>query len=158
MNKTEFINAVSEKSGLSKTDSKKAVEAFFETIAEELKAGGKVALLGFGSFSVIEKAARQGINPRTKEYFALFHGVYDCEKRQHDIIKALGITAWGQDGTHSINLKISNKSAFLESENGKRIYEFENPDHILFLAEHSYCLKQRMSVNGYSLLQSYYGK
>ncbi|HIZ33612.1 MAG TPA: hypothetical protein H9814_08785 [Candidatus Bacteroides merdigallinarum] len=97
-------------------------------------------------------------NPRTKDYFALFHGVYDCEKRQHDIIKALGITAWGQDGTHSINLKISNKSAFLESENGKRIYEFENPDHILFLAEHSYCLKQRMSVNGYSLLQSYYGK
>ncbi len=67
MNKTEFINAVSEKSGLSKTDSKKAVEAFFETIAEELKAGGKVALLGFGSFSVTEKAARQGINPRTKE-------------------------------------------------------------------------------------------
>ena len=67
MNKTEFINAVSEKSGLSKTDSKKAVEAFFETIAEEWKAGGKVALLGFGSFSVIEKAARQGINPRTKE-------------------------------------------------------------------------------------------
>ena len=67
MNKTEFINAVSEKSGLSKTDSKKAVEAFFETIAEELKAGGKVALLGFGSFSVIEKAARTGLNPRTKE-------------------------------------------------------------------------------------------
>ena len=58
MNKTEFINAVSEKSGLNKTDSKKAVEAFF---------GGKVALLGFGSFSVTEKAARQGINPRTKE-------------------------------------------------------------------------------------------
>ena len=67
MNKTEFINAVSEKSGLSKTDSKKAVEAFFETIAEELKAGGKVALLGFGSFSVTEKAARHGFYPRTKE-------------------------------------------------------------------------------------------
>lgn len=53
-------------------------------------------------------------------------------------------------------LKISNKSAFLESENGKRIYEFENPDHILFLAEHSYYLKQRTPINGYSLLQSYY--
>lgn len=67
MNKTEFINAVSGKSGLSKTDSKKALDAFIETIVDELKAGGKVALLGFGSFSVAEKAARQGINPRTKE-------------------------------------------------------------------------------------------
>lgn len=95
-------------------------------------------------------------NPRTKDYFAFFHGEYDCEKRQHDIIKALNITAWEQNGTHFINLKISNKSAFLESENGKRIYEFENPDHILFLAEHSYYLKQRTPINGYSLLQSYY--
>lgn len=95
-------------------------------------------------------------NPHTKNYFAFFHGEYDCEKKQHDIIKALGITAWGEDGMHFINLKISNKSAFLESENGKRIYEFENSDHILFLAEHSYYLKQRMSINGYSLLQSYY--
>lgn len=95
-------------------------------------------------------------NPRTKDYFAFFHGEYDCEKRQHDIIKALNITAWEQNDTHFINLKISNKSAFLESENGKRIYEFENSDHILFLAEHSYYLKQRMSINGYSLLQSYY--
>lgn len=97
-------------------------------------------------------------NPRTKDYFALFHGEYDCGRKQHSIIQALNITAWGQNGIHSINLKISNKSAFLESENGKSIYDFENPDHILFLAEHSYCLKQRMSVNGYSLLQSYYGK
>lgn len=95
-------------------------------------------------------------NPRTKDYFAFFHGEYDCEKRQHDIIKALNITAWEQNGTHFINLKISNKSAFLESENGKRIYEFENSDHILFLAEHSYYLKQRTPINGYSLLQSYY--
>ncbi|MCD8268401.1 MAG: HU family DNA-binding protein [Parabacteroides sp.] len=67
MNKTEFINAVSEKSGLSKTDSKKAVDAFIETVSSELKAGGKVALLGFGSFSVAEKAARKGVNPKTKQ-------------------------------------------------------------------------------------------
>lgn len=66
MNKTEFINSVSEKSGLSKTDSKKAVEAFVETVSNELKAGGKVALLGFGAFSVAEKAARKGVNPKTK--------------------------------------------------------------------------------------------
>ncbi len=67
MNKTEFINAVAEKSGLSKVDAKKAVDAFVETVTSELKAGGKIALLGFGSFSVAEKSARKGVNPRTKE-------------------------------------------------------------------------------------------
>ena len=67
MNKTEFINAVAEKSGLSKADAKKAVEAFVETISGELKEGGKVALLGFGSFSVAEKSARKGVNPKTKQ-------------------------------------------------------------------------------------------
>lgn len=67
MNKTEFINAVAEKSGLSKVDAKKAVEAFVETVSSELKEGGKVALLGFGSFSVAEKYARKGVNPKTKQ-------------------------------------------------------------------------------------------
>lgn len=67
MNKTEFINAVAEKSGLSKVDAKKAVEAFVETVSSELKEGGQVALLGFGSFSVAEKSARKGVNPKTKQ-------------------------------------------------------------------------------------------
>ena len=67
MYKTEFINAVAEKSGLSKVDAKKAVEAFVETVSSELKEGGKVALLGFGSFSVAEKSARKGVNPKTKQ-------------------------------------------------------------------------------------------
>ncbi len=67
MNKSDFINAVSEKAGLSKADAKLAVDAFIDTISSELKAGGKVSLLGFGSFSVAEKAARLGINPKTKE-------------------------------------------------------------------------------------------
>lgn len=67
MNKTEFINAVAEKSGLSKVDAKKAVEASVETVSSELKEGGKVALLGFGSFSVAEKSARKGVNPKTKQ-------------------------------------------------------------------------------------------
>lgn len=67
MNKTEFINAVAEKSGLSKVDAKKAIDAFVDTVSNELKEGGKVALLGFGSFSVTEKSARMGINPKTKQ-------------------------------------------------------------------------------------------
>ena len=67
MNKTEFITAVAEKSGLSKADAKKAVDAFVETVSDEMKAGGKIDLLGFGSFSVTEKAARKGVNPKTKQ-------------------------------------------------------------------------------------------
>lgn len=66
MNKTELINSIAEKSGLSKVDSKKALEAFIESVTSEMKAGGKVALVGFGTFSVTHKAARKGINPRTK--------------------------------------------------------------------------------------------
>ena len=67
MNKTEFIEAVSAKAGLSKTDGKKAVDAMVETILSEMEKGEKVSILGFGSFSVVEKAARKGVNPRTKE-------------------------------------------------------------------------------------------
>jgi DNA-binding protein HU-beta len=67
MNKTEFIAAVAEKAGFKKEDAKKAVNAFIETIFSELENGGKVAILGFGVFSVTEKAARNGVNPRTKE-------------------------------------------------------------------------------------------
>lgn len=67
MNKTELINAISEKAGLSKADSKKALDAFIETVGEELKKGGKISLVGFGTYSVTEKAARKGINPRTKQ-------------------------------------------------------------------------------------------
>ena len=67
MNKTELINAISEKSGLNKTQAKDALEATVEAIAAALANGDKVALVGFGTFSVTEKAAREGINPSTKE-------------------------------------------------------------------------------------------
>jgi len=67
MNKTDFIGAVAGKAGLSKVDAKKAVDAFIETVEDAVKGGDKVALLGFGVFSVIEKAARKGVNPKTKK-------------------------------------------------------------------------------------------
>jgi len=67
MNKTELIKAIAEKSGLSKVDSKKALDSLVATVVDELKKGGKISLVGFGSFSVVEKQARQGINPRTKK-------------------------------------------------------------------------------------------
>lgn len=67
MNKTELIHAVSEKTGLSKVDGKKAIEAVIETISEQMKNGNKVTILGFGSFSIINKAARKGVNPKTQQ-------------------------------------------------------------------------------------------
>ncbi|MCQ2208827.1 MAG: HU family DNA-binding protein [Paludibacteraceae bacterium] len=67
MNKTELINAVAEKAGLSKVDSKKAVDAFVDAVSGALKSGDKVALIGFGTFSVKENPAREGINPSTKQ-------------------------------------------------------------------------------------------
>lgn len=66
MNKTELIAAVAEK-GFSKKDAEKAVAAVFGSIEEALKAGDKVQLIGFGTFEVRERAAKQGRNPRTGE-------------------------------------------------------------------------------------------
>ncbi len=67
MNKTELISAVAEKTGLSKKDSDKAVNAAIDSIVEALKAGEKVTLIGFGAFETKERAARVGRNPQTKE-------------------------------------------------------------------------------------------
>ena len=66
MNKTELINAIAEKADLSKVQAKAALEATINTVSEQLAKGDKVALIGFGTFSVAEKTARKGVNPRTK--------------------------------------------------------------------------------------------
>lgn len=66
MNKTELVNAIAA-AGLSKADSKKALDAALSAIAASLQKGDKVALLGFGTFAVTERPAREGINPSTKE-------------------------------------------------------------------------------------------
>ena len=67
MNKTELINAIAEKSGLSKKDSEKAWNAAIDSICGALKGGEKITLVGFGSFEVKQRAARKGKNPRTGE-------------------------------------------------------------------------------------------
>ena len=67
MNKSELVSAIAEKSGLSKVDAKKALDATLDVISGEVKKGGKVVLVGFGTFSVSERSARKGINPRTKK-------------------------------------------------------------------------------------------
>jgi len=67
MNKSELISAMAEESGLSKVDSKKALNAFLTAVSSELKKGGKITLVGHGTYQVIEKSARTGINPQTKK-------------------------------------------------------------------------------------------
>ena len=67
MNKAELVSAIAEQAGLSKADSKKALDGFVKAVSEALQSGDKVSLIGFGSFAVTEKAARQGINPETKQ-------------------------------------------------------------------------------------------
>ena len=67
MNKAELVAAVAEKTALSKKDNEKAVIAAFEVISATLAEGGKVQLVGFGSFETKERNARVGRNPRTKE-------------------------------------------------------------------------------------------
>ena len=65
MNKAELIDAVSGQTGLQKTDATRAVDAVFDSITSALKSGHSVALLGFGTFVVARRAARNGRNPRT---------------------------------------------------------------------------------------------
>lgn len=67
MNKTELIDKIAEGAGLTKADAKKALEATTAAIKDALVAGDKVALIGFGKFSVNERPAREGINPATKQ-------------------------------------------------------------------------------------------
>lgn len=67
MNKTELVAAVAAKAEISKKDAEAAVSATFDTITAALAEGKKVALVGFGTFAVKERAARTGLNPQTKE-------------------------------------------------------------------------------------------
>lgn len=65
MNKAELVEAMAEGAGLSKADAKRALDAFINTTTGALKKGSRVALVGFGSFSVSNRAARKGRNPQT---------------------------------------------------------------------------------------------
>ena len=65
MNKTELVAAIAEKTDLPKKDAEKALKAFTDVVTEELKKGEKVQIVGFGTFEVSERAAREGRNPQT---------------------------------------------------------------------------------------------
>lgn len=65
MNKAQLIDAIAADAGLTKVDAKKALDSFVKVTGEQLKQGDRIALIGFGSFSVSERPARQGRNPQT---------------------------------------------------------------------------------------------
>lgn len=65
MNKAEIVEAIAAESGLSKADAKRALDAFVTSVSKALKKGDRVALVGFGSFSVTKRTARKGRNPQT---------------------------------------------------------------------------------------------
>ena len=67
MNKVELVASMAEKSELTKVDAEKALKAFIEVVTEEMKNGGKVQLVGFGTFETSKRAARTGRNPQTGE-------------------------------------------------------------------------------------------
>ena len=64
MNRMELVAAIAEQTELSKKDAEKALKAFTDVVTEELKKGGKIQLVGFGTFEVSERAAREGRNPQ----------------------------------------------------------------------------------------------
>lgn len=67
MNKNELVTSMAEKAGMKKTEVEKVLKAFTETVTEELKKGEKIQLVGFGTFEVADRPAREGRNPRTGE-------------------------------------------------------------------------------------------
>ncbi len=71
MNKSELINAMAENADMSKTDAKKALEAFITSVEGALVNGDKVSLIGFGTFATVEKGERTGINPATKQQITI---------------------------------------------------------------------------------------
>lgn len=67
MNKGELVTAISEKTNTTKKSAEESLNAFIEVVTEELKKGGKIQLVGFGTFETRKRAARKGRNPQTKE-------------------------------------------------------------------------------------------
>ena len=72
MNKTELVEKIAAGAGISKVDAKKALDATVAAIKDALVAGDKISLIGFGTFSISERPAREGINPATKQKVAKF--------------------------------------------------------------------------------------
>ena len=91
MNKTELVAAMAEQAQISKKDAEAALKAFTDVVANELKASGKVQLVGFGTFEVSERAAREGRNPQTGETMTIAASKapkFKAGKALKDLVKA----------------------------------------------------------------------
>ena len=91
MNKTELVAAMAEQADMTKKDAEKALTAFTEVVAKELRNGGKIQLVGFGTFEVAERAAREGRNPATGETMQIEAGKapkFKAGKALKDMINA----------------------------------------------------------------------
>ena len=91
MNKTELVAAMAEQAQISKKDAEAALKAFTDVVANELKANGKVQLVGFGTFEVSERAAREGRNPQTGETMTIEASKapkFKAGKALKDLVKA----------------------------------------------------------------------
>lgn len=89
MNKADLITKIAENSGLTKKDAEKALNAFFVSVEDALKAGEKISLVGFGTFEVKSRAARTGINPQTKQQIQIAASkvpVFKVSKALKDLI------------------------------------------------------------------------
>ena len=105
MNKAELIATVAEKTGLSKKDSEKAVNATFDTITANLEVGEKVQLVGFGVFDIKERGARIGRNPKTKEEIeipATRVPVFKAGKNDGKLKKLGDLRIVSQDGDYKL--------------------------------------------------------
>ena len=81
MNKTELVAAIAERTELTKKDADQALKAFIDVVGDELSKGEKIQLAGFGTFEVTERAARDGINPRTKETIHKFKAMKSLKEK-----------------------------------------------------------------------------
>ena len=131
MNKTELVAAVAEQAGLSKKDAEAAVKAFTDVVAEALKAGDKIQLVGFGTFEVSERAAREGRNPRTGETMTIANEACDAGRvlvndrpakasvnvKAGDIIEI-------QFGTSSVKVEVLDVQETVRKDDAKELYRY----------------------------------
>ena len=94
MNKTELVAKIAEVAGLSKADAKKALDATVEAVKEALVAGENVQLVGFGTYSVTERPAREGVNPRTGEKLATLGKRHTNQATLSELRLAVGVNSF----------------------------------------------------------------
>ena len=131
MNKTELIAAVAEKAELSKKDAEKAVKAFTDVVSEELVNGGKIQLVGFGTFEVSERAAREGRNPKSGEVMNIpasktpkFKVVVNDKPAKASLNVKEGDIIEIHFGTSSVKVEVLDVAETVKKDEAKELYRY----------------------------------